>query len=192
MRGIKEWIQQEGRVVTADFLKVDSFLNHRVNPEFIEEAGEGIMARFSSEEISCVVTAEAAGNIIAYEIAAGHLGVPALYAKKGQARTMENSVSRTLDSPTKERPETLFICRDYLDERQKVLVVDDFLHRGTTANALAEMVLECGATLVGFAFIIEKVFSKGRQDLERFNVPILALARIASMDPASGKIEFVA
>ncbi len=190
MREIREWIQREGKVISPSFLKVDGFLNHRIDPEFIEMAGDKLAEAFADQKVTCVLTAEAGGNIIAYEVALS-LDAFALYAKKGQASTMENPVGREVTSATKERPENIFVCRDYLDLEQRVLVVDDFLHQGSTAAALAEMVRQCGANLVGFGFVIEKCFSQGRERLKRFDVPIIALARITGMDSESGVISFL-
>ncbi|MFO8034553.1 MAG: xanthine phosphoribosyltransferase [Candidatus Bipolaricaulota bacterium] len=189
MEALKAWIQREGIVLGPEFLRVDGFLNHRINPEFVGLAGEGLAASYAGRGITCVLTAEAAGNVIAYEVAR-RLGACALYAKKGQAITMDNAVSCGLRSPTKGTQQELFLCRDYLAEGERVLVVDDFLHRGITSAALAQMVLQCGAELAGFGFVIEKCFSGGRAQLEAFGVPIVALAPITHMDPESGRVEF--
>jgi len=174
-----------------EFLRVDGFLNHRINPEFVQLAGQGLALAYADRGISCVLTAEAAGNVIAYE-AARRLGASAVYAKKGQAVTMSNAVSRRIHSPTKGIQQHLFVCRDYLGPGERVLVVDDFLHRGTTSSALADMVAECGGELAGFGFVIEKCASGGRSVLERFAVPVVALAPISRMDPESGTIAFAA
>ncbi len=189
MEALKEWIQREGIVLGPEFLRVDGFLNHRINPAFVGLAGEGLAASYAGRGVTCVLTAEAAGNVIAYEVAR-RLGVSALYAKKGHAVTMAHAVSCRLCSPTKETEQEIFVCRDYLAPGQRVLVVDDFLHRGTTSAGLADMALRCGAEMVGFGFVIEKCLSGGRAQLERFGVPIVALARVTRMDPESGTVEF--
>jgi len=189
MEALKAWIREQGIVLGPEFLRVDGFLNHRISPEFVQLAGQGLASAFADRAITCVLTAEAAGNVIAYE-AARRLGASAVYAKKGQAVTMSNAVSRTVHSPTKGAAQNLFVCRDYLGPGERVLVVDDFLHRGVTSSALADMALECSAELAGFGFVIEKCASGGRTVLERFSVPIVALAPIRRMDPESGTIEF--
>ncbi len=189
MEALKGWIQREGIVLGPEFLRVDGFLNHRISPDFVGLAGEGLAAAYEGKGVTCVLTAEAAGNVIAYEVAR-RLGASALYAKKGQAVTMAHAVSCRLSSPTKGSEQEIFVCRDYLGTGQRVLVVDDFLHRGTTSAALADMALRCGAEVVGFGFVIEKCFSAGRARLARFGVPIVALAGVTSMDPESGTVEF--
>lgn len=186
---LREWVEREGQVLSEEFLRVDSFLNHRIDPRFITLAAHGICQAFAGHDITCVLTAEAAGNVIAYEVAR-ELGAYALYAKKGRAATMAGALRRTIISPTKGTTTELFLSREYLGPAERVLVVDDFLFRGTTSAALAEMVLEAQATLVGFAFVIEKKLGGGRKVLAKFGVPIVSLVKVARMDPKTGRIEF--
>lgn len=186
---IKDWIRREAVVVGPEFIRVDGFLNHRIDPAFVELAGEALARAFSGAGVSAVLTAEAAGNVIAYEVAR-RLGAKALYAKKGRANTMANPITRRVPSPTKGGETELAVSRDYLGPGERVLVVDDFLFRGLTSAALAEMALEAGAVLVGFGFVIEKCFGHGRAVLSRFGVPVISLVAIERMDPGTGKITF--
>jgi len=186
---IREWIQREGRILGPEFLRVDGFLNHRIAPEFIEAVGAQLAETFASSDATCVLTAEAAGNIVAYELAR-RIGARAVYAKKGKAATMAQPITREIVSPTKGTQTTLSISGEYLATAERVLVVDDFLFQGTTSGALADMVLEGGATLVGFGFVIEKTFAGGRGRLKEFGVQVAALVSIDSMDPDTGEIRF--
>ena len=186
---LQEWIRQEGVVVSDGFLRVDGILNHRIHPKFIEEAGRELAGVFRDADVTDVLTAEAAGNVIAYETAR-LLGAQAIYAKKGRASTMMNPVTRSIVSPTKGNEVTLAISKEYLLPGRRVLIVDDFLFEGRTSSALAEMVLEAGAVPVGFGFVIAKEFASGRQALTRFGVPIVPLVCIRSMDPETGEITF--
>lgn len=189
MRTLKSWILEEGQVIGPEFLRVDSFLNHRIASAFVEEAGQGLAAAFAGRRVTCVLTAEAAGNVIAYEVAR-RLRAHALYAKKGRAATMARPLVRSVRSPTKGEEVELVVSRDYLTPQERVLVVDDFLYRGLTSRALAEMVLEAGAELVGFGFVIEKCFGGGRQALAGFDVPVVSLMGIEQMNPDTGEIVF--
>ena len=189
MNDLKEWVSREGEVIGPEFLKVDGFLNHRIAPAFVEEAGRQLAERFGGDSVTCVLTAEAAGNVIAYEVAR-RLNARALYAKKGRATTMTAPLIREIRSPTKGTVTDLAVSSEYLGPDDHVLVVDDFLYRGTTSTALAEMIAESGAELAGFGFVIEKRFADGRATLERFGVPIVSLIPILGMDPATGAIVF--
>ncbi|QAA75775.1 MAG: hypothetical protein BIP78_0007 [Candidatus Bipolaricaulis sibiricus] len=186
---IRERIQREGCVLSAEFLRVDGFLNHRVDPAFVELAGVALAAAFRDATPSCVFTAEAAGNVIAYETAR-RLGASALYAKKGAPATMQRALTCPVISPTKGTEHLLCVSADYLRPGERVLVVDDFLHRGTTSAALATMVRDAAAELVGFGFVIEKRASGGREVLRQFGVPIVSLAVVDTMDPRTGRITF--
>jgi len=189
MERLREWIAREAVVLGPEFVRVDGILNHRIDPQFIELVGEGLAAAFRATAATCVLTAEAAGNIVAYELA-HRLGIRALYAKKGDAATMIRAISRTVTSPTKGTTTQLSVCADYLGEGDQVVIVDDFLFRGHTSAALGDIVATAGANLVGFGFVIEKAFAGGRRALERFGAPIVALASIESMDPQAGTIVF--
>ncbi len=189
MERLREWIAREAEVLGPEFVRVDGILNHRIEPAFIELVGEGLASAFREATVTCVLTAEAAGNIVAYELAR-RLGVRALYAKKGNAATMVHSISEAVTSPTKGTTTQLSICGDYLGEGDRVVIVDDFLFRGHTSATLGDMVAISGATLVGFGFVIEKAFAAGRNALRRFDVPVVSLAAIESMDPDRGNIVF--
>ena len=186
---LREWITREAEVLGSEFLRVDGILNHRIDPAFIALVGEQLAARFSQSAANCVLTAEAAGNIVAHELAR-RLDIRALYAKKGKASTMLRPIVRTVISPTKATKIELAISADYLGPRERVIVVDDFLYQGHTSATLADMVIESGADLVGFGFVIEKTFAHGRAALQRFGVPIVTLAPIESMNPEDGTIVF--
>jgi len=186
---LREWIIREAEVLGPEFLRVDGILNHRIDPAFISLVGEQLAAQFSGAAASCVLTAEAAGNIVAYELAR-RLGIRALYAKKGKASTMIRPIVRTVVSPTKGKKTELAISADYLGPRERVIVVDDFLYQGHTSATLADMVIEAGGEIVGFGFVIEKTFAHGRDALQRFGAPIVSLAPIESMNPEDGTIVF--
>ena len=189
MSDLKQWVSREGEVIGPEFLKVDGFLNHRIAPAFVEEAGQQLAEKFAGNGVTCVLTAEAAGNVIAYEVAR-RLNARALYAKKGRATTMTVPLIREIRSPTKGTVTDLAVSSEYLGPDDHVLIVDDFLYRGETSAALAEMIAESGAGLVGFGFVIEKRFANGRETLERFDVPIVSLIPITGMDPMTGAIDF--
>jgi xanthine phosphoribosyltransferase len=186
---LREWILREAEVLGPEFLRVDSLLNHRIDPAFLGLVGEVLAERFAGCGATCVLTAEAAGNIVAYELAR-RLGVGALYAKKGKAATMIRPIVRVVVSPTKGTVTELALSADYLGPSDRVIVVDDFLYHGHTSAALADMAMQAGARLVGFGFVIEKTFACGRDALKRFGLPVTALVRIASMNPEDGSIIF--
>lgn len=188
-------IRSEGEVLGEEFLKVDSFLNHKVAPAMLNAIGKAIAEKFEDLGVTKVLTAEAAGNIIAYTTAANLLdqdeNVEVVYAKKGVPTTMTGEEIRTIQSPTKKNKTTLAVSGNYFDSDDRVLIVDDFLFTGRTAGTLSEIMEALSVEVVGYGFVIRKKGSGGYKKLSRTGKPIFSLIEIESMDPQSGEITFI-
>jgi len=173
-------IRRRGRI-EGTLVKVDEFLNHQVDPELLEVIGADIATRWHDRAIDLVITAEASGIPPAL-IAARHLGVPMVYAKKYPRSTADRpAFVREVASPTKGTEYRVEIARRLLDTGRRVLIVDDFLSGGRTAEALGDIVEEAGSTVVGFAFVIEKSFVAGRSRLAARGWPVDSLVMVNSM-----------
>ena len=172
---------ERGRV-EGTIVRVDDFLNHRVEPDLIAAVGVDLAATFGSAEPDLVLTCEASGIPPALATAAS-LGVPMVYAKK-YPRTPSDRPSyvREVSSPTKGTEYRVEVARRALADGHRVLVVDDFLARGRTAEALGEIVEEAGSAVAGFGIVIEKAFMEGRSRLEAHGWRVEALVRITSLD----------
>lgn len=192
---LTEKIKEEGEVLGEEFLKVDSFLNHKVAPSLLNNVGKAIAKKFEDLGVTKVLTAEAAGNIIAYTTAANLLdqepNVEVVYAKKGVPTTMSGEEIRTIQSPTKKNKTTLAVSGNYFDSDDRVLIVDDFLFTGRTAGTLSEIMDALSVTVVGYGFVIRKLGSGGYKKLSKEGKPIFSLVEIESMDPQTGEIAFV-
>lgn len=188
-------IKVEGEVLGEEFLKVDSFLNHKVAPALLNAIGKAIAEKFEDLGVTKVLTAEAAGNIIAYTTAENLLGqdenVEVVYAKKGVPTTMTGEEIRTIQSPTKKNKTTLAVSGDYFDSDDRILIVDDFLFTGRTAGTLSEIMEALSVEVVGYGFVIRKKGSGGYKKLSRTGKPIFSLVEIESMDPQAGEITFI-
>jgi xanthine phosphoribosyltransferase len=188
MEILKERIRREGVNLGGGILKVDSFINHQVDPTLMLAVGGALAARFAHLQPGKVFTAEISGIAPALTTALA-LGVPVVYARKTRPITMHpNAMVETAPSHTKGREVTLTVSPEFLGPGDRVLVIDDFLASGKTIEALARLVRASGATLIGIGAVIEKRFETGREGLAHWGVPIEALAMIASMD--EGKITF--
>lgn len=182
-------------MVGENFLKVDNFLNHQIDPGLMTRIAEAIAENYKAEDITKVVTAEAGGNIVAYATSIQlskffPSQVPVIYAKKGIPKTMKNPVTQEIESATKEEEAELALSKDYLGEDDKVLIVDDFLYTGVTSEALAKLVKRTGASVVGFAFIVSKRNFGGHERLENFDIPIFVLVEVTKLDSETGTIKF--
>ena len=185
---LKERILKEGKNLGGGILKVDSFINHQVDPQFMLEVGRELARRFAHLEITKVLTAEISGIAPALTTALA-LGVPLVYARKTRPITMVDGAYREVaPSHTKGKVVELMVSVEFLKPGDKVLIVDDFLATGQTIEALARIVKMSGATLVGIGTVIEKTFEGGRERLQYLNVPIESLVKITDM--ADGRIVF--
>jgi xanthine phosphoribosyltransferase len=179
-------VDREGRV-EGQLLMVDRFLNHRVEPKLLDAIGSDLAERFSGEEPDVVVTAEASG-IPPAMASATHLEVPFIYAKKYLGPGDRHVFFREVMSPTRGTEYRVEVSRRVLEAGLRILVVDDFLAGGRTAEALGEIAEEAACSVVGFGFAIEKRFSKGRDRLTAHGWRVESLLEIESLE--GGRVAF--
>jgi len=188
MQELKERIMKEGRNLGGGILKVDSFLNHQIDPGLMTRLGQELARRLAKTRPTKVLTAETSGIAPALATAAA-LGIPVVFARKSPPLTMDYTiVKETCRSRTHDKMVELMVSTEYLTPQDRVLIIDDFLATAQTINALARLVAKVNATLVGVGTVIEKEFEHGRINAQGLTVPIESLAVIASMD--DGKIVF--
>ena len=161
MKVLKERIKKDGRCFSGGVLKVDSFINHQMDPVLMKSMAVEFVRRFADEQINKILTIEASG--IAPAIMVGYLlELPVVFAKKRKPSTMENMLTTEVFSFTKNQSYTVCVSKDYLQPGDKVLFVDDFLANGNAGKGMIELVQQAGAELVGMGFLIEKAFQGGR------------------------------
>lgn len=181
MKALHERILREGRNLGRGILKVDSFLNHQVDPILMDECGRELAARFAAVKATKVLTAEISGIAPAVATAL-HLSVPVVYARRSRPVTMPHQVLLTVaPSHTRGQMVELIISPEYLTGDDRVLIVDDFLATGQTILGLARLAQAAGAAIVGVGAVIEKTFEGGREMLAALGVPIESLAAITNM-----------
>lgn len=178
-------IVAEATVVDDRILKIDHFLNHRIDPELMGAMGAELARRLAPLRPDLLLTAEASGIAPALAVALAS-GLPMLYAKKYSPEVEAPALSRVVPSPTKGGQARLVIAQRYLPAGARVAIVDDFLANGRTALALAEMVAEAGAQVVVAAFLVEKCFQGGRAGLDALGIPLATLAQVERL--AGGKV----
>jgi xanthine phosphoribosyltransferase len=163
-------------------LKIDSFLNHQLDAQLMEEVGAEIARRFETAEPDRILTAEVSGIVPAVMAAKALGNIPVVYARKHKPITMQEPVYLEMaPSHTKGGDVLLMVSPEFLHAGDRVLIVDDFLASGKTIEALAQIVQNAGATLVGIAAVVEKSFEGGREALAHWQVPIEAAATITDM-----------
>ncbi len=181
MELLKQKILEQGIVISDNILKVDSFLNHQLDPDLIVAIGQEIARRFHNDGVTKILTIEASGIAVALA-AAIEMKVPVVFAKKNKPSTLQGQVySAGVYSFTKKEQVTISVAANYLDPTDRILIIDDFLAMGAAANGLVEIVQQSNATLVGLGIVIEKGFQKGGQELRTKGLRVETLVTIASL-----------
>lgn len=181
MEALKERIRQEGKNLGHGILKVDSFINHQVDPAMMLAIGGALAAHFGAMGVNKVLTAEISGIAPALTTALA-LGVPIVYARKTKPVTMPDQVYlQKAPSHTKGEFVELMASPEFLGPGDRLLIIDDFLARGKTIDALARLAMDAGAEIKGIGAVIEKAFEGGREELAYLKVPIYSLAVITEM-----------
>ena len=185
MELLEKRILSEGKVKPGNILKVDSFLNHQLDPALFYEMAQELKRLYEGEKITKVLTIEASG--IALAIMAGYVfGCKAVFAKKSKSKNISDDVYAVeVESFTHGNTNTVVLSREYLSAGDRVLIVDDFLATGAALVGLADIVKQAGAELVGVGIAVEKAFQGGGDRLRAEGMRIESLARIASMSDDS-------
>jgi xanthine phosphoribosyltransferase len=179
---LRERILTEGENLGRGILKIDSFLNHQVDAELMERVGEEVGRVFRPARPTRILTAEVSGIVPAVMAAKALDNLPVVYARKHKPITMSEPVYiEVAPSHTKGSEVNLMVSPEFLHAGDRVLIVDDFLATGKTIEALARIVQNAGAELVGIATVVEKTFEGGREALAHWNVPIMSAATITDM-----------
>lgn len=188
MKLLEDRIRKDGVVIGDDVLKVDSFLNHQVDPDLMAEVGKAFYSQFKDEHITKILTVESSGIAPALATAM-EFHVPLVFARKHKSLTLKDDLyTATVYSFTKQTSNTISISRKFLDSSDRVLIVDDFLANGQAVQGLTEIINAAGATTVGAGIVIEKTFQKGRKMFDEQGVRVVSLARIAAFK--NGQVVF--
>ena len=189
MNFLEERIAKDGIVKEGNVLKVDSFLNHQMDINLINEIGKEFKKRFDHCPINKILTIEASGIGIAC-IAAQHFNnCPVIFAKKTLSKNLDGEMFVTqVKSYTKGVTYDVMVSEKYLGKGDKVLIIDDFLANGCALMGLIDIVKQSGAELAGAGIVIEKGFQVGGKTIRDMGVKLESLAIVDSMD--NGTITF--
>ena len=190
MQLLKDRILTDGVVKEGNILKVDSFLNHQMDIDLINEVGKEFKKRFDHCPITKILTIEASGIGIAC-IAAQYFHVPVVFAKKAQSVNLDGEMYTTkVESFTHGRVYDIIVAKEFLGKGDKVLIIDDFLANGKALEGLIALVRDSGAELVGAGIVIEKGFQVGGDLIRSEGIRLESLAIVDSMDEETNTIVF--
>ena len=182
---LEEKILNEGKVLPGDILKVDCFLNHRLDVPFLLEIGKEIARLYKNEPVNKILTIETSGIPIAFA-AAQFMNVPVVFAKKDKSGNVpDNFYSSKVVSFTRKNEYDAIVSKDFLNKCDNILVIDDFLAKGNALNGLMDIINQAGAKLCGCAIAIEKGFQGGGDELRQKGIRVDSLAIIDSMSSDS-------
>ena len=181
MELLKQRILQDGKVKPGHILKVDSFLNHQMDIPLLDEIGAEFARRFAGVPVSKILTIEASGIGIAC-VAAQFFGCPAIFAKKSRTKNIDGQVlTSQVESYTHGGSYTVMVAKRFLGPGDRVLILDDFLARGSALRGLIQIVEQSGASLAGCGVAIEKGFQEGGAQLRRQGIRVESLAIVEEM-----------
>ena len=185
MQQLKERIVREGKVLPGNIIKVDGFLNHRVDTLLMRDIADEFAKHFDVSKITLVLTAEASGIALA-TVCAERYGVPMVFAKKAKSDNIEGGLYQSdIYSYTYKKKVTLLVSKEWLSSDDKVLIIDDFMANGEAMRGLCDIVTAAGATLMGIGCAVEKGFQGGGDRLRAAGVNLKSLAIIESAEPGN-------
>lgn len=189
MKILEDKIRESGTVLDGGILKVDSFLNHQIDPLLMQAIGNEFARLFKEDGVTKILTMEASG--IAPAVFAGlALNVPVVFGRKNKSLTLrDNMFTTSVYSYTKQVSNEISVSKDFLSSRDKVVIIDDFLANGQAVTGLLSICRQANAQVLGVGIVIEKSYQKGRVWLEESGVRIESLARIASLE--NNEVRFV-
>ena len=182
MRELVEAIRARGVGVGTDIVKVDMFLNHRLDTDLFVKMGQAFAQEFAQEKPDLVLTVEASGIAAALTTAMACGNIPVVFAKKSPTRNVTGDVYESrVFSFTHGVENHIRVAKDYLPKGARVLILDDFLANGEAAEGLCDLVRQAGATVVGIGICVEKSFQPGPQKLAQEGYHVVSLARVTAI-----------
>ena len=185
MQELKDRIISEGRVLPGNIIKVDGFLNHRIDTRLMRNIADEFGKYFNMDEVTMILTAEASGIALATMVAQ-RFDKPLLYAKKAKSDNIEGGLYQSdIHSYTYKKKVTLLVSKEWFSSEEKVLIIDDFMANGEAMRGLCDIVTAAGATLVGIGCAVEKGFQGGGDRLRAAGYNLKSLAIIESAEPGN-------
>ena len=186
MNFLEERIVKGGVVKKGNVLKVDSFLNHQIDVNFVCELGKEFYRLFKDENITKILTIEASGIGIAC-LAAQYFGVPVVFAKKTKTINIySDTYNATVHSYTHKKDYDIVVSKEFLSKEDNVLIIDDFLAKGSALTALLMLIEKAGAKTAGAGIVIEKAYQGGGNLVRDMGIRVESLAKIKSISKKDG------
>lgn len=186
MKLLEDRILKDGHIGADNVLKVDSFLNHQIDVSFVCELGKEFYRLFKDENITKILTIEASGIGIAC-LAAQYFGVPVVFAKKTKTINIySDTYNATVHSYTHKKDYDIVVSKEFLSKEDNVLIIDDFLAKGSALTALLMLIEKAGAKTAGAGIVIEKAYQGGGNLVRDMGIRVESLVKIKSISKKDG------
>ena len=186
MKLLEDRILKDGHIGADNVLKDDSFLNHQIDVSFVCELGKEFYRLFKDENITKILTIEASGIGIAC-LAAQYFGVPVVFAKKTKTINIySDTYNATVHSYTHKKDYDIVVSKEFLSKEDNVLIIDDFLAKGSALTALLMLIEKAGAKTAGAGIVIEKAYQGGGNLVRDMGIRVESLAKIKSISKKDG------
>lgn len=186
MKLLEDRILKDGHIGADNVLKVDSFLNHQIDVSFVCELGKEFYRLFKDENITKILTIEASGIGIAC-LAAQYFGVPVVFAKNTKTINIySDTYNATVHSYTHKKDYDIVVSKEFLSKEDNVLIIDDFLAKGSALTALLMLIEKAGAKTAGAGIVIEKAYQGGGNLVRDMGIRVESLAKIKSISKKDG------
>ena len=182
MQLLEERIRNEGKILPGNIVKIDGFLNHRVDTSLLRAMAKEFGKHFDLTGLTAVLTVEASGIALA-TICAEEYHVPMLFAKKAKSDNIEGGLYQSeIYSYTYKKKVTLLLSKEWMKAGDRILIIDDFLANGEALRGLIELVEQAGAECIGIGVAVEKGFQPGGARIRAEGYDLMSLAIIDGAD----------
>jgi len=157
------------RIIPGGFLYMTDLL---FTPNIMVPIGEVFMTKFAHLAPDYIMTVETKGIPLAF-MTARAFGLPLVIARQGSKVTEGPSVSINYVSGSSKRIQTMSLPKRALPSGSRVLIIDDFMKAGGTAQGMVDLAKEVGATVVGTGVLVSTV--EPAEKLVQDYLPLLIL-----------------
>ncbi len=180
MKYAEEKVLKDGYVLGEDILKVDSFVNHQIDPLFAKKVGEFFAEEYKDFKVDKILTIETSGIAFAITTALAMNNIPVVFAKKSKSKIVDasNLYTAQIKSFTRNTISDVVVDKRFLNKDENILIVDDFLAEGNAGIGLVDIINQAGAKAIGLASVVEKTFQGGRKKLEDLGLKVVSAAPI--------------
>ncbi|MGI6787075.1 MAG: xanthine phosphoribosyltransferase [Acholeplasmataceae bacterium] len=190
MNFIQQEILRRGKILPGNVLKVNSFLNHQLDPSLLNMMADEWYRLFKDEGVNKVITIESSGIALALLTAIKLGNLPVVFAKKGESSNLGNAYTSTVYSYTKNTNYYISIEKQFLNQKDRVIVIDDFLAKGSACLGMIDILTQANVSIAGIGIAIEKGFQEGGKLLREKGYRVESLAIIESMNSKDSTIKF--